>query len=200
MDGSDERALEGMFGPLVHFGKLVDRLGLDPAIPLTSWREPLTDRFSRLGVELSEGPREAILNWSGGRPYPTMAACRYTVLSARKTDWTRSSATSMFKWASTKPNGTSGTMAAVEPPAEKKISDGQLLTGHVAEWGEAPGQCSRSRSRLTVLVADPLSGASLLLRAAMKESTDQHIVVDARVCGDTRDLAMAIADGGLSEP
>ena len=89
VDGSDERALEGMFGPPVHFGKLVDRLGLDSAIPLTSWREPLTDRFSRLGVELPEGLREAILNWSGGRPYPTMAACRYTVLSARKTESTR---------------------------------------------------------------------------------------------------------------
>ncbi len=46
----------------------------------------MTERFSRLGLELPEGPREAILNWSGGRPYPTIAACRYTVHSARKTD------------------------------------------------------------------------------------------------------------------
>jgi hypothetical protein len=86
VDGSDERALEGMFGPPVHFGKLVDRLGLDSVIPLTSWRDPLADRFSRLGLELPEEPREAIPDWSGGRPYPTMAACRFTVLSARKTD------------------------------------------------------------------------------------------------------------------
>lgn len=28
---------------------------------------------------------EAILQWSGGRPYATMAACRYTALAARKT-------------------------------------------------------------------------------------------------------------------
>jgi hypothetical protein len=68
VDGSDERALQGMFGAPVHFGKLVDRLGLDPTIPLASWRGPLTDRFSRLGVELPDGPREAILEWSGGRP------------------------------------------------------------------------------------------------------------------------------------
>ncbi len=33
VDGSDERALEGMFGAPVHFGKLVDRLGLDPSDP-----------------------------------------------------------------------------------------------------------------------------------------------------------------------
>ncbi len=86
VDGSDERALDGMFGPPVRFGKLVDRLGLDPKIPLASWRDRLAERFSRLGLELPDGPREAILSWSGGRPYPTMAACRYTVLSARKTD------------------------------------------------------------------------------------------------------------------
>jgi AAA ATPase domain len=85
VDGSDERALAGMFGPPTHFGKLVDRLGLEPAIPLASWREPLTQRFERAGLRLQEGSREAILAWSEGRPYPTMAACRYAALSARKT-------------------------------------------------------------------------------------------------------------------
>jgi hypothetical protein len=88
VDGSDERALDGMFGAPTHFGKLVDRLGLDPRIPLTSWRRPLTDRFKRLGLELPDPSREAILEWSDGRPYPTMAACRYTAHSARKTDST----------------------------------------------------------------------------------------------------------------
>lgn len=85
VDGSDERALEGMFGAPTHFGKLVDRLGLDSTIPLTSWREPLTERFRRAGLVLAAAPREALLEWSGGRPYQTMAACRYTALSARKT-------------------------------------------------------------------------------------------------------------------
>ncbi len=85
VDGSDERALEGMFGAPTHFGKLVDRLGLDATIPLASWREPLTHRFVRSGLLLEEAPREALLTWSGGRPYHTMAACRYTALSARRT-------------------------------------------------------------------------------------------------------------------
>jgi hypothetical protein len=74
-----------MFGPPVHFGKLVDRLTLDPEIPLTSWRAPLTDRFARAGLILPDKARERILTWSSGRPYATMAAARYTALSARKT-------------------------------------------------------------------------------------------------------------------
>jgi hypothetical protein len=85
VDGSDERALNGMFGAPVHFGKLLDRLTLDPQIPLTSWREPLTKRFSRAGLLLEEVPREDLLKWSDGHPYATMAAARYTALSARNT-------------------------------------------------------------------------------------------------------------------
>lgn len=85
VDGSDDRALDGMFGPPVHFGKLVDRLTLDPQIPLTSWRAPLTDRFATAGLVLPDDARERILAWSDGRPYATMAAARYTALSARKT-------------------------------------------------------------------------------------------------------------------
>jgi hypothetical protein len=86
VDGSDERALEGMLPAPIQFGKLVDRLGLDPKIPLTSWRKPLTDRFSRLGLELPAASLEALLEWSSGRPYHTMAACRYTAFAARKTN------------------------------------------------------------------------------------------------------------------
>lgn len=73
------------------------------------------------------------------------------------------------------------------------ITDGQLLTGHVAEWSELLGSL-QEQVGLTVLVADPLSGASLLLQAALKESAERFVAVDARVCGDARDLAMAIAD------
>jgi hypothetical protein len=101
----------------------------------------------------------------------------------------------MFKWASTKPKGTSGTMPR-RAVTEKRISDGQLLTGHVAEWGELRASLAEQIG-LTVLVADPLSGASLLLQAALKESADKHVLVDARMCGDTRDLAMAIADAAI---
>lgn len=85
VDGSNERALNGMFGAPVHFGKLVDRRTLDPQIPLTSWREPLTERFSRAGLLLQEAPREELLQWSEGHPYATMAAARYTARSARNT-------------------------------------------------------------------------------------------------------------------
>lgn len=85
VDGSNERALDGMFGRPVHFGKLVDRIELDARIPITSWREPLTERFSRAGVVLEDAPREELLKWSDGRPYATMAAARYTAQSARRT-------------------------------------------------------------------------------------------------------------------
>lgn len=85
VDGSNERALNGMFGAPVHFGKLVDQIELDPRIPLTSWREPLTERFSRAGLLLQEAPREELLQWSEGHPYATMAAARYTARSARNT-------------------------------------------------------------------------------------------------------------------
>ncbi len=85
VDGSNERALDGMFGEPVHFGKLVKRIELDARIPLASWREPLTERFSRAGLLLEDTPREALLKWSEGRPYATMAAARYTAQSARRT-------------------------------------------------------------------------------------------------------------------
>ncbi len=79
----------------------------------------------------------------------------------------------------------------------EKIFDGQLLTGHVAEWGELLGSL-QEQVGLTVLVADPLSGASLLLQAALKENVERYVAVDARVCGDARDLAMAIADAAVA--
>jgi len=85
VDGSNERTLDGMFGEPVHFGKLVKRIELDARIPLTSWREPLTERFSRAGLMLEDTPREELLKWSEGRPYATMAAARYTAQSARRT-------------------------------------------------------------------------------------------------------------------
>lgn len=68
VDGSDERALEGMLAPPVNFGKLVGRLEIASTIPLTNWREPLTDRFKRLGLDLPAPQLEAILRWSAGRP------------------------------------------------------------------------------------------------------------------------------------
>jgi hypothetical protein len=88
VDGSDERALDGMLGPPLHFGKLVDRQTLDPHIPLTTWREPLTERFAAAGLVLPGGQLERLLEWSGGAAYPTMAAARFTAFSAQKTSST----------------------------------------------------------------------------------------------------------------
>jgi hypothetical protein len=86
VDGSDERALSGMLGEPIHFGKLCDRLSLDPRIPLDVWREPLDERFERAGMRLETKAREALLAFGDGRPYATMAAARYAALVARKLD------------------------------------------------------------------------------------------------------------------
>jgi hypothetical protein len=85
VDGSAERALDGMFGEPVHFGKLVDRLELALSIPADSWRGPLADRFDRAGLAISPEVLDQLLQWSECRPYATMAAARYTALNARKT-------------------------------------------------------------------------------------------------------------------
>lgn len=86
VDGSDERTLDGMLGEPLHFGKLVDRQSLDPRLPLTTWRDPLTARFSAAGLELPDAQRERLLDWSDGVVYRTMAAARFTAFSAQKTD------------------------------------------------------------------------------------------------------------------
>lgn len=85
VDGSEERAMEEMFGEPVHFGRLVDRLPLADRIAPGVWREPLTARFARAGLRLPDEARERLLDWSDGRPYATMAAARYTALAARRT-------------------------------------------------------------------------------------------------------------------
>jgi hypothetical protein len=85
VDGSEERTLDGMLGAPLHFGKLVDRQSLSPEIPLTTWREPLTERFRRAGLELPEAQRERLLGWSRGHVYPTMAASRFTAFAAQRT-------------------------------------------------------------------------------------------------------------------
>ena len=81
--------------------------------------------------------------------------------------------------------------------ASQSIPDGQLLTGHAAEWGELLLLLEERRG-LTAIVADPLSGASALLAAALKQSTLPSIRVDARRCANSLDLAMAIADGAIA--
>jgi hypothetical protein len=80
--------------------------------------------------------------------------------------------------------------------AEDASTDGRPLAGHVAEWEELVAGL-HEHVGLTVLAADPLSGTSLLLDVALKQSGERHVLVDARVCGGARDIAMAIADAAV---
>lgn len=84
VDGSDERALDGMLGAPAQFGKLVDRLTLDPRISIDIWRLGLTERFVQAGLELAPEALEKLIEFGEGRPYPTMTAARYAALGARK--------------------------------------------------------------------------------------------------------------------
>lgn len=81
--------------------------------------------------------------------------------------------------------------------AGQRIPDGQLLTGHVTEWGELLGLLQERRG-LTVIVADPLSGTSGLLAGALGQSERPSVHVDARRCATPLDLAMAIADSAIA--
>jgi hypothetical protein len=84
VDGSDERALDGMLGAPAQFGKLVDRLTLDPRISADIWRGGLAERFVQAGLELQPDALEKLIEFGEGRPYPTMTAARYAALGARK--------------------------------------------------------------------------------------------------------------------
>jgi hypothetical protein len=84
VDGSSERALEGMMGDPIGFGKLVDRLGLAPDISVGTWRESLPGRFALASLSIETEALEALVSFGEGRPYPTMTAARYAALNARK--------------------------------------------------------------------------------------------------------------------
>jgi hypothetical protein len=89
VDGSDERALDGMLArpvlaDLRSVGKLVDRLILDPRMPVDTWRSGLSERFGQVGLELGPEALERLIAFGEGRPYPTMTAARYAALGARK--------------------------------------------------------------------------------------------------------------------
>jgi hypothetical protein len=81
--------------------------------------------------------------------------------------------------------------------ATQPIPDGVLLTGHVAEWGELLTRLAE-RHGITVFVADPLSGASGLLDAALRQDYNPVVLVDARSSADLLDLAAAIGDATIA--
>lgn len=84
VDGSSERALDGMMGAPIQFGKLVDRMPLAPEISAGAWREGLPRRFEQAGLSLDPDGLEALVAFGEGRPYATMTAARYAALNARK--------------------------------------------------------------------------------------------------------------------
>lgn len=84
VDGSEERALDGMLGAPVQIGKLCDRVPLEPRIPAYAWRNALPERFGQAGLKVEHEALEALLSFGDGRPYATMMAARYGALNARK--------------------------------------------------------------------------------------------------------------------
>lgn len=79
---------------------------------------------------------------------------------------------------------------------QERPPDGRMLTGHVAEW-EHLLRALDERLGLTIVVADPRSGTSAMLEPAMRESGG-GVLVDARRCSGTVDLAMLIADRAIA--
>jgi hypothetical protein len=73
-----------MLGAPAQFGKLVDRLTLDPRISADIWRAGLAERFTQAGLELVPEALEKLIEFGEGRLYPTMTAARYAALGARK--------------------------------------------------------------------------------------------------------------------
>jgi hypothetical protein len=72
----------------------------------------------------------------------------------------------------------------------------RALIGHLSEYGRLLSVLD-SDPGLLVLAADPLSGASEIVRLALEELVMRTVYVDARGALDERDLAMAIADAAV---
>jgi hypothetical protein len=82
VDGSDERSIDQLLADPYNFGKLVGRSPLPDIIPAYLWRDPLTARFAEIGKDLADEQLDEIITFGEGRPYDTMAAARYTALTA----------------------------------------------------------------------------------------------------------------------
>lgn len=79
-----------------------------------------------------------------------------------------------------------------------EAGNAEVLTGRLAEYGELLDVLGE-RPGLTVISGDPWSGTSALLATAIAELDGACVVVDARGCGDSLDLAMAIADTAVAQ-
>jgi hypothetical protein len=74
-----------------------------------------------------------------------------------------------------------------------RAGDAEALTGRLTEYRELLDVLAE-RPGLTVVSADPWSGTSAVLAAAIEALDGMSVSVDARICGDGLDLAVAIAD------
>src|SRR5580658_266638 len=98
---------------------------------------------------------------------------------------------SMPRWRSTRRVGIS--RRARMPETAQKTGNAEVLTGRIAEYQELLDVLDQ-RPGLTIISSDPWSGTSALLAAAIDELHGTRVLVDARSCADSRDLAMVIAD------
>lgn len=85
------------------------------------------------------------------------------------------------------------TSPKMRDPAARQMRDAEVLTGRLAEYGELL-HVLIERPGLTVISADPWSGTSDLLAAAIAELPGARVSVDVRACADGLDLAIAVAD------
>lgn len=76
--------------------------------------------------------------------------------------------------------------------------DAKILTGRLAEYQELL-EVLAERPGLTVVSTDPYSGTSALLHAVVEELDGTRIIVDARRCSTSLDLAMGIADATVGK-
>ncbi len=84
------------------------------------------------------------------------------------------------------------------PETAQLAGNAEVLTGRIAEYQELLDVLGQ-RPGLTVISGDPWSGTSALLSAAIDELHGKCVLVDARSCLDSRDLAMAIADTAVAQ-
>lgn len=74
----------------------------------------------------------------------------------------------------------------------------EVLTGRLAEYQELLDVLAE-RPGLAVVSADPWSGTSDLLSAAIEGLDQTSVAIDARPCVDALDLSMAIADAAVAK-
>ncbi len=80
----------------------------------------------------------------------------------------------------------------------QKTGNAEVLTGRIAEYQELLDVLDQ-RPGLTVISSDPWSGTSALLATVIDELRGTCVLLDARSCTSSLDLAMAIADTAIAQ-